>query len=86
LGGEIRQERYLAQCDLVEIDEARARLGVGSQDDVLGMLAKRRGRSLAAGDRSWLIDIADLSRPVEDPIKALDETGAFEVLETGESL
>jgi hypothetical protein len=83
-GGTIRHERFAMACDLVDADEARSRLGVGADDDVLSALAKRRGQALAPGATTWLVDLAALAEPAT--IDDLIEGGALEVLESGSSL
>ena len=85
-GGTITQERFLSACDLVTADEARARLGVGSDVDLLSGLVKRRGGSLAPGTDAWLVDLGVLGEPVELSDDALATWAGVEILETGDTL
>jgi hypothetical protein len=84
--GRIQHARFGESCDLVDEDEARARLGVSSTDDVLGHLAKRRRRSLAPGIETWLVDLGSLAEPLSDPASSLAHEGLLSVIETGDSL
>jgi hypothetical protein len=51
-------------------DEVKARLGLSSCEEI----------------PASLLDLSTVALPVDDPIKALNNSGAFEILETGDYL
>jgi hypothetical protein len=82
----IWHERHIEQCDLVGAQEARSRMGVGCEIDVVTTLARRRGSSLAASEQEWLVDLNDLAKEIPDPLAALEAECGLEILESGYSL